>query len=776
MAKERTTRQQSESVMRNLLPDNVVSYIVHVAEMAMKVENETISRRQERKLNNLILKNCNTTTDNNHHRISQNTPTTPRISIIGEVSLNEDQRRILELGPKFIPSQNLNDKRAEELRISLAHVAYQLRWNEHVTSNLNTDIPTPCDLGESPPFPTMCPFEGKRSPPPKAATTVERKLQSLVEAVDRLIIREQERPSYKHNISLSDRRLLKQMKSDNYHYLPSDKGGEMVILTSSHYNSLSHAHLSDDTTYRKITKDPTHSQELEINALWKKASSKTVLPTSIVKKLTARHSRIAQFYHLPKTHKQGRELAIRPIVSTINSPSEKMAWLLHQIFQPLLTEVPAHLENTHKLLSQLKSIPPEHLNGKTVISLDVVSLYTNVNSQEAITIMNDLLKNKYKQSVWGIPIELIMDILTYILQHNSFHFDGLFFNQIRGLAMGSKISPTLAILVMNHLEKSTLFLRTLHHPVTFLRYIDDCVLVVDQDIDFDNCLRQLNEIHSSIKFELQKPQQDGFLPILDTAVRISENQVQHKFYVKEANRNLFIHAKSALPDYIKRNAIKEELHRAKSMCSDESSKQEAVQRTLNKFQANGYNRKKVNQYIRRSNSSTRKHQRHDQSCILKVPFVSDQFNGQLKRLIKKTSLDIRIVTQSAPSLFHQLNKNKRYQQCNRPSCPIQDPTLCNATNVVYQATCTVCGQFYIGSTSPPFHNRVAQHLQPSRKTAVHNHATTHKQTAKVIFKFSIISRHQSEIRCRIAEALIIARRSPPLNARDEYLDYRPFLV
>ena len=51
-----------------------------------------------------------------------------------------------------------------------------------------------------------------------------------------------------------------------------------------------------------------------------------------------------------------------------------MAWLLNEIFQPLLTEVPAHLENTHKLLSQLKSISPEQLNRKTVISLDVVPL------------------------------------------------------------------------------------------------------------------------------------------------------------------------------------------------------------------------------------------------------------------------------------------------------------------------------------------------------------------------------------------------------------------
>ena len=782
ITKEKTARHQSTLILKSSLSENVISYIMHVADMAMKIENETIVRRQKRKLLNLSLKNENENTATHMGLSEQHSinsmeslrccPTTPKISVIGEVNLSNAQRKILELGPKFIPSHGLNDKKAEELRISLAHIAYQLRWKEHATNTQVSDGPDSGNPSTSPPFPRFCPFEGKRFPPPKATTIVER-IQSLVDAVDRLILREQRHPTHKHNLSLSDRQLLKNMRNDNYHYIPSDKGGEMVILTSTQYNSLSLAHLSDETTYRRITKDPTHSQELEINTLWKNASLKTTLPISLVKKLTTRHSRIAQFYHLPKTHK--RELAIRPIVSAINSPCEKMAWLLQQIFQPLLADVPAHLESTHELLSRLKSIPSEHLNGKTMISLDVVSLYTNVDIQEALIIMKNLFLFKYGQSIWGIPMVKIMDILTYILTHNSFHFNGSFFNQVRGLGMGSRISPTVAILVMDHLERSTLFQRTLNQPVTFLRYIDDCVLPIDRNVDCDNLLQELNLLHPSIKFELQQPNQDGFLPVLDTTVRVLENgQLQHKFYVKEANRNLFLHAKSALPDSVKRNAVKEELQRAKSLCSEDSTRRDAEQRMLMKFQANGYNCQQINRYTK--NSRRRQQQRRDHSCIFKVPFISDQFNGQLKRLLKKSSLDIRLVTQPAPSISRQLNKNKRYQNCNLRSCPIQNPAICNATNVVYRATCSVCGQFYIGSTSPPFHKRVAQHCQPSRRTAVHNHATSHQQSTKAIFDFSIVSRHENEIRCRIAEALTITKLSPTLNAKDEYLDYRPFLT
>ena len=776
MAKMRITRQDCETVIHRSLPQHTVSYVIHVALMASKTENETTRQAHEKKINALLESRGTSTTSSDGPL--PDPEATPRISIIGEATLNADATRILAMGPKFIPSLQLNRKTADELRISLAHVAYQLRWKGHFSNSRYTTAGTPAEQ-DTLPIPAMCPFEHRRLPPPTTTDNVERKLQALVVAVDKLIQKEQLRPSHEHNLSPADRRLLNVMKEDDNHYTPSDKGGEMVVMNSARYNALAWDHLSDDTTYEKTARDPTDTQEREINALWKTATKKTTLPALMVNKLVTRHSRIAQFYHLPKTHK--RQLNIRPIVSCINSPGEKMAWLLHQIFRPFLSEVPAHLENTHQLLTKLKAIPAEQLAGKTPISLDVVSLYTNVNVQEAMEVINRLLRNKFQEAIWGIPIDSIMEILSYLLRNNSFHFDGAFFNQVRGLAMGSKISPTLAILVMDHFERSTLFQRTLSHPISYLRYIDDCVVIIDRDTNPETFLPHLNSLHPSIRFELQTLQGDGFLPVLDTAIRITHTgQLLHKFFVKEANRGIFIHAKSALPDCIKRNAVKEEMRRATNLCSDSSSSQVAQDHMYKKFRANGYSREKIRKYTR-----PRRHNQqqqcndpsNDYSCIFKVPFISDKFNGQLKRLIKKSDLNIQVVTRPAPSLVRQLNKNKRFQVCNKRSCPIKDPTMCNATNVVYSATCSLCGDFYIGSTSPPLHNRIAQHFQPSRKTAIHVHATSrHQCQAKEIFTFKIVSRHPSEIRCRIAEALTIKNLSPPLNTREEFIDYRRFLI
>lgn len=61
------------------------------------------------------------------------------------------------------------------------------------------------------------------------------------------------------------------MKNDQNHYIPSDKGGELVVMKSSQYATLADNHLSDNSTYQRIANDLTAAQEQIINDLWKKS-------------------------------------------------------------------------------------------------------------------------------------------------------------------------------------------------------------------------------------------------------------------------------------------------------------------------------------------------------------------------------------------------------------------------------------------------------------------------------------------------------------------------
>ena len=49
--------------------------------------------------------------------------------------------------------------------------------------------------------------------------------------------------------------------------------------------------------------------------------------------------------------------------------------------------------------------------------------------------------------------EFILEGIKVILENNNFMFDGSFYNQIRGTAMGTKFAPTYATLVLAYLEE-----------------------------------------------------------------------------------------------------------------------------------------------------------------------------------------------------------------------------------------------------------------------------------------------------------------------------------
>ncbi|VDO85145.1 unnamed protein product [Heligmosomoides polygyrus] len=90
-------------------------------------------------------------------------------------------------------------------------------------------------------------------------------------------------------------------------------------------------------------------------------------------------------------------------------------------------------------------------------SFDAVSLYTNVNNTEAINAVLELLHGDRKEiHTFGMTEEDIQALLETILECNILQFDGVFYAQKRGLAMGLWIAPLLAIVYLDHIERRSL--------------------------------------------------------------------------------------------------------------------------------------------------------------------------------------------------------------------------------------------------------------------------------------------------------------------------------
>ncbi|EYC23524.1 hypothetical protein Y032_0015g2701 [Ancylostoma ceylanicum] len=92
-------------------------------------------------------------------------------------------------------------------------------------------------------------------------------------------------------------------------------------------------------------------------------------------------------------------------------------------------------------------------------------------------------------------------------------------------------------------------------PQMYCRYIDDCCIVTSTQSEMDECFRILNQQSQCIKFTRETPQ-DGWLPDLNTKVKLSNGTWTMKWYRKDCSKNILINACCAHPTAIKRAVIR----------------------------------------------------------------------------------------------------------------------------------------------------------------------------------------------------------------------------
>ena len=138
----------------------------------------------------------------------------------------------------------------------------------------------------------------------------------------------------------------------------------------------------------------------------------------------------------------------RPIVSSIDSPTERISMMLDIILQPLLSSTKSYTKDTPDFLRKLDRI--KILPTENFFTLDVTSLYTIILLEESLDIME---KEFFPKTNCGIPIEYLRRMLELVLKCNNFNkFNRKHFPQIKGTAKGTRVAPTYANLFMAHFE------------------------------------------------------------------------------------------------------------------------------------------------------------------------------------------------------------------------------------------------------------------------------------------------------------------------------------
>ena len=314
--------------------------------------------------------------------------------------------------------------------------------------------------------------------------------------------------------------------------------------------------------------------------------------------------RTAHIYFLKKIHKS--PMGIRPIVSTINSPTANLAEFLDHYLQPIMRQLPAYLKDTTQFLSELADIKIQ--TDTWLVTVDVKSLYTNIPNDEGIQACYEAWLKQETTDPQHPPAEILRHLLELVLKLNIFKFNNKHYLQKFGTAMGSKLAPAYANTFMGQLEKNILDTSPLR-PSYYRRFIDDVFMIWPHSKeDLDKFMVHMNKASHSIKFTHESSQEEVvFLDVVvykDTTKQ--DNTTLHtKTHIKPTNKQLYIREDSYHPPGTGKGlAIGEAIRYLRTNSEPEQFSKMMLQHKRN-LAKRGYNSTKTTRWLKQIKFSTR---------------------------------------------------------------------------------------------------------------------------------------------------------------------------
>ena len=116
-----------------------------------------------------------------------------------------------------------------------------------------------------------------------------------------------------------------------------------------------------------------------------------------------------------------------------------------------------------------------------------------------------------------LPVKHIILLLELCLNNNYLSFQGKFYEQVEGTAVGLLVSPIVANLCMEYFEQKALITAT-YPPRMWLRYVDDTFVTQKEDLK-QNFLEHINSVYPALMFTMEDNKEDGAISFLDTIVK-----------------------------------------------------------------------------------------------------------------------------------------------------------------------------------------------------------------------------------------------------------------
>ena len=136
--------------------------------------------------------------------------------------------------------------------------------------------------------------------------------------------------------------------------------------------------------YCKVKKDLTLKTDRKLSQILGKY--RDLISQTKYRQLIQHYSKLPHLYGLPKFHKDG--IPLRPIVTNRGSACHPSSRFRMEIISPLTGKSSSYVKNSTHFVEGISDDP---IHSNQMVSLDVVSLFTKVPTDETLAVVRDKL-------------------------------------------------------------------------------------------------------------------------------------------------------------------------------------------------------------------------------------------------------------------------------------------------------------------------------------------------------------------------------------------------
>ena len=245
----------------------------------------------------------------------------------------------------------------------------------------------------------------------------------------------------------------------------------------------------------------------------------------------------------------------------------------------------------------------------------------------------------------------------------------------------------------------------------------------------DNLLCYINSINNNIQFTVEK-EVDNTLPFLDINIcKQSNGSLAFKVFRKQTSNDRYLDYHSHNPISHKINTVKALQRRAYTICSDETSKLNELEKVKVDLKNNGYPISLIKKCEKEITKPIYRDDNDDQNINICVPYIKG-VTERTSKILK--NYNINLYSKNANTLKNSLCnlKDKRNADLKR--------------NVVYQVNCNDCDAKYIGETGRNIKIRMSEHQRDINNHKISNNMFQHVDETSHTFDLNNVKNLHSE--------------------------------